>query len=288
MDGEPTFKRGTNLVVGHEFTFSLLDALGLAALLLAQCALDRLNEALLGIFRLVDVLAVVQLAELEVDLHHVFLDARAIAIGDVHMAEFIDPAQGVGAHDLQHVTGHGILALFLEQRGDGVVDAHNLVAEWIHAQLGGQLQGLAKVLVRLSDVQVLPSAVEYGSTELLRDGFGEVVVGLLDNVVIVPGNVVRTPSSDSDDAATISFRSVTSCGRYLRHEGKGKGNWAPPELLTELLARRRLVSAREMLVDGLPSAGGQQVGSRWLGRLAVGSAGCSRSGPGHCSGKHGE
>ena len=232
----------------------MLDAFGLTPLLLAQSTLNGLDQTLLGVVGLVDVLAVVQLAKLEVDLHHVFLDARAVPVGNVLVAEVVDPALGVAAHDLEHVASHGVVALLLEQGGNGVLDAHDLIAELVHAHLGGQLQGLAEVLVGLPDVEVLASAVEDGAAQLLRDGLGKVVVGFLDDIAIVPGDVVCGPAGHGDDAAAVSLRAAEA-GRYLRDEGEGECDGAPAELVAELVAHRRRVAAGEMLAGGLPCAG---------------------------------
>jgi hypothetical protein len=81
----------------------------------------------------------------------------------VSIRKLVDPFLAVVAHNLEYVNGQTVVARVFKQRRDGVLDAHDLVAEGIHAHLVGEGQGLAEVLVGFADVEPLTAAVEEGS-----------------------------------------------------------------------------------------------------------------------------
>jgi len=282
-----TFQRAAHLLVRQPGSLSRLQAVPFSSLLLAQRALDSLNQSLFCRLRLIDILDVVQLPQLEVDLQHVLHDATAIAVVPVPVCEVIDPALAVGAHDLQDVRGEAVIAILFEEGGNAVLDAHDLVAKGIHAQLVGEGEGLTEVLVGLAHVEEVAAAVEESTAELLGDGFGEVVVGLDDDVAVVPRHVEDEDARHDGDAggrqhtartrqATWHRRNVEGC---LRSKGEGKHKRASLELLLEGRTQRRGMAPRALGLRRLPLP--------WQECLASWKCANARRGAGDRAAQHG-
>jgi hypothetical protein len=62
------------------------------------------------------------------------------------------------------------------------------------------------VLVCFADVEPFSAAVEEGFAQLLCDGFGEVVVGFYDDILIVPWDVEGADAGDEGDAGRLSWK----------------------------------------------------------------------------------
>lgn len=176
------------------------------------------------------------------------------------VGELFFPGAAVGPHDFQDINGQTVVAGILKQSRNCVFDAHDLVAEGIHAQLVGELQGLAKVLVGLADVEPFAATVEEGLAQLLGDGFREVVVGLDDDVAVVPGNVEDADARDDGDAGRVNV--VRVCGGEtavdsLHDNGKREQHRTLAHLFLELLTHGGLVAPSQLLVGGRPCWRGQ-------------------------------
>jgi hypothetical protein len=61
------------------------------------------------------------------------------------------------------------------------------------------------VLVRFADVEPFAAAVEESFAQLLCDGFGEVVVWLDDDILVVPRDVEGADAGDEGDAGRVSW-----------------------------------------------------------------------------------
>jgi len=86
------------------------------------------------------------------------------------------------------------------------LDAEDLVAEGIHAQLVGHRERLAVVLDRIFGREGDVGVVE-GSSEFLRDGFGVLVEGADDVAVVDVVGVDEPAGADEDAILSISLSS---------------------------------------------------------------------------------
>jgi hypothetical protein len=252
--GDSTFQRPSQLVAGQPWALSGPDALPLSPLLLTQRALNRLHQPLLPVLGLIDISRVVKLRELHIDLHHVLQHSTPIPVVPVLVREVVDPSLAVGPHNLEHIDGQTVVACILKQGGNGVLDAHDLVAEGVHAHFVGELQGLAEVLVRLANVEPLAAAVEQGFAQLFGHGLGEVVVRLGDDGPVVPGNVEEADARHDYDAG-VGVLGLPGCidGVGRSHSNrKGEQYGALAVLLPKLLTQGGAVAPSYLLLNGSP------------------------------------
>lgn len=111
--------------------------------------------------------------------------------------ELVHPFLGVCSHNLKNICRQTVISCVLEQCSNCVFYAHNLIAKRVHAQLFGRRQRLAEVLVGFANVEPFAATVEQSLAQLLCDWFGEVVIRLYDDVLVVPGEVYQTYTSES-------------------------------------------------------------------------------------------
>ena len=92
------------------------------------------------------------------------------------------------------------MSRLLEEETNGVLDTQNLRTKRAHAHIIGDLQRLAEILVRLADVDIAALAIKDGASQLLCDGFWEIVIRFYYDVVVVPWEVDYCEAGDEEDA----------------------------------------------------------------------------------------
>lgn len=124
------------------------------------------------------------------------------------------------------------MSRLLEQLTDGVLDTEDLRAEGIDAHLVGDLQCLSEVLVGFAQVDVLALAIVDCSAELFGDGFGEVVVGCDDDVVVVPWEIGYCEACEEENAgAMLAVLGLWFIRESIPAHGKWEQYWVPIVIL---------------------------------------------------------
>jgi hypothetical protein len=102
------------------------------------------------------------------------------------------------------------------------------------------------------EIDIAAVAVEDSAPQLIRNGFGEIMIGFYDDVVVVPWDVYYCEAGEEQDAGVQLVYCSSHGGKCLPAYGEGKEYGTLAILLFEGSYKGRLVPPSQRLPDRSP------------------------------------